>query len=122
MNITVFGAGSIGSLFAGRIAYSGFEVAVVGRNPHITEINKKGLRIIEDQEEILSHFPAATKFPPNIVNPDAIFVTTKAYDNKTVAHGLTGKIATDIPIFLLQNGHQDCDLGEVLKLIFDSCV
>ena len=77
MNIAVFGAGSIGSLFAGRIAYSGFEVAVVGRNPHVTEINNKGLRIIEDQEDILSHFPAATNFPPDVVNPDAIFVTKK---------------------------------------------
>ncbi|UCG00888.1 MAG: 2-dehydropantoate 2-reductase [Candidatus Heimdallarchaeota archaeon] len=104
MNIAVFGAGSIGSLFAGRIAYSGFEVAVVGRNPHVTEINKKGLRIIEDQEEILSHFPAATKFPPAIENPDAIFVTTKAYDNTAVTDGLIGKISDEIPIFLLQNG------------------
>ncbi|MFX0122841.1 MAG: ketopantoate reductase family protein [Candidatus Hodarchaeota archaeon] len=104
MNIAVFGAGSIGSLFAGRIAYSGFEVAVVGRNPHVTEINKKGLRIIEDQVEILSYFPAATEFPPDIVNPDAIFVTTKAYDNRAVADSLTGKISNEMPIFLLQNG------------------
>ena len=104
MNIAVFGAGSIGSLFAGRIAYSGFEVAVVGRNPHVTEINKRGLRFIEDQEEILSHFPAATKFPPDVVNPEAIFVTTKAYDNRTVANSLTGKISNEAPIFILQNG------------------
>lgn len=104
MNIAVFGAGSIGSLFAGRIAYSGFEVAVVGRNPHVTEINRKGLRIIEDREEILSHFPAATNFPPDVVNPDAIFVTTKAYDNRAVVNGLTGKITKEVPIFILQNG------------------
>jgi len=104
MNIAVFGAGSIGSLFAGRIAYSGFEVAVVGRNPHVTEINKKGLRIIEDQEEIVTHFPAATNFPPEGENPDAIFVTTKAYDNEVVAKGLSGQISNEIPIFILQNG------------------
>ncbi|MFX1517740.1 MAG: ketopantoate reductase family protein [Promethearchaeota archaeon] len=104
MNIAVFGAGSIGSLFAGRIAYSGFEVGVVGRNPHVTEINKKGLRIIEDQEEIVTRFPAATSFPPKSENPDAVFVTTKAYDNEAVARGLSGQIPSEVPIFILQNG------------------
>lgn len=104
MNIAIFGAGSIGSLFAGRIAYSGFDVAVVGRKPHVTEINKKGLKIIEDQEEIVTHFPAATNFPPDSEHPDAIFVTTKAYDNIAVADGLSGKISDEAPIFILQNG------------------
>jgi 2-dehydropantoate 2-reductase len=114
MNISVFGAGSIGSLFAGRIAYSGFDVAVVGRNPHVTEINKRGLRIIEDQEEIVSHFPAATNFPEG-EHPEAIFVTTKAYDNKTVADGISGKISNEVPIFILQNGMGN---EEVFRLEF----
>ncbi|MHA2248103.1 MAG: ketopantoate reductase family protein [Candidatus Hodarchaeales archaeon] len=104
MNITVFGAGSIGSLFAGRIAYSGFEVAVVGRTPHVTEINKRGLRIIEDQQEILSHFPAVENFQPEVVAPDAVFVTTKAYDNRAVANSIKGKLSDDTLIFVLQNG------------------
>ncbi len=92
MNITVFGAGSIGSLFAGRIAYSGFDVAVVGRKPHIAEINRKGLRIIENQNEFVSHFPAATDFQPDVITPEAVFVTTKAYDNTVVAKSMVGKL------------------------------
>lgn len=104
MNITVFGAGSIGSLFAGRMAYSGFDVAVVGRDPHITEINKRGLRIIEDSLEIMSQFPAVTDFQPEVVTPDAVLVTTKAYDNSTVAKSMMGKLTKETPIFVLQNG------------------
>ena len=104
MNITVFGAGSIGSLFAGRIAYSGFDVAVIGRNPHVTEINKKGLRIIEDQQEIWSHFPAVTNFQHEVATPDAVFVTTKAYDNRVVANTMIGKLSNKTSIFILQNG------------------
>lgn len=104
MIITVFGAGSIGSLFAGRIAYSGFDVAVIGRNPHVTEINKKGLRIIEDQQEIWSHFPAVTDFQHEVATPDAVFVTTKAYDNKVVANTMIGKLSNKTSIFILQNG------------------
>lgn len=104
MNITVFGAGSIGSLFAGRIAYSGFDVAVVGREPHIAEINRKGLLIIEDQNKFVSHFPAATDFQPDVITPEAVFVTTKAYDNNVVANSMVGKLTDQTPIFVMQNG------------------
>ncbi|MFX1285542.1 MAG: ketopantoate reductase family protein [Promethearchaeota archaeon] len=104
MNITVFGAGSIGSLFAGRIAYFGYDVSVIGRDPHVAEINKKGLRIIENQEELLSHFPAGTNFLPEVVTPDTVFITTKAYDNGVVANSMVGKIPKTTSIFVLQNG------------------
>ncbi|MFX0211138.1 MAG: ketopantoate reductase family protein [Candidatus Hodarchaeota archaeon] len=104
MNLAIFGAGSIGSLFAGRIAYSGFNISVVGRNPHVTEIRRKGLRIIENQQEIISHFPADTDFQPEIIKPNAVLITTKAYDNSIVAHTLAGKLTEKTPILILQNG------------------
>ena len=104
MNITVFGAGSIGSLFAGRIAHSGYDISVIGRNPHVMEINRKGLRILEQKQEILTHFNANTDFQPEITSSDAILVTTKAYDNAIVAESLAANITEDNPIFILQNG------------------
>lgn len=104
MNITVFGAGSIGSLFAGRIAHSGYEISVIGRNPHVMEINRKGLRILEQKQEILSHFQANTDFQHETTSKDAVLITTKAFDNRTVANSLVNRISEDNPIFILQNG------------------
>jgi 2-dehydropantoate 2-reductase len=104
VNITVFGAGSIGSLFAGRIAYSGYDISVIGRNPHVMEIKRKGLRIIEQQREILSHFQANTDLQPEVTTSDAILVTTKAYDNEIVTRSLAANITEGNPIFILQNG------------------
>jgi 2-dehydropantoate 2-reductase len=104
MNITVFGAGSIGSLFAGRMAYSGYKISVIGRDPHITEITRNGLRIIEHEQEILSHFPASTDLQQETITQTAIMVTTKAYDNTIVANSLRGKITEENPILILQNG------------------
>ncbi len=104
MPITVFGAGSIGSLFAGKIAYSGHSTSVIGRDPHISEINRHGLRIIEEYEEILTHLPADTVFPNEIVSSEAIFITTKAYSNPIVADSLHQKIRADVPLVVLQNG------------------
>lgn len=104
MNITVFGAGSIGSLFAGRIAHSGYEISVIGRDPHITEITRNGLRIIEQKQEILSHFQANTDFQHETTSKDAILITTKAFDNQIVAKSLENRISEDNPLFILQNG------------------
>jgi len=104
MNLSVFGAGSIGSLFAGRIAYSGFDVGVVGRNPHITKIREKGLTVIEDDANLVSFLPAETQFDPLSQQSDALLVTTKAYDNKNVANILANNISKDRPVFLIQNG------------------
>jgi len=104
MVITVFGAGSIGSLFAGKIAHSGYSTSVIGRDPHILEINRHGLRIIEEYEEILTHLPADTVFPSEIISSEVLFITTKAYSNPIVASSMYKKIRSDIPIFVLQNG------------------
>ncbi|NHJ01468.1 MAG: 2-dehydropantoate 2-reductase [Candidatus Heimdallarchaeota archaeon] len=104
MSIAIYGAGSIGSLFAGRMAYTGHNISVIGRTPHIDEINKFGLRIIENGNEFISHFPAKADFQPEVISPEAVLVTTKAYDNKNVAKTLKGQISPEVPIFIIQNG------------------
>lgn len=104
MHITIFGAGSIGSLFAGRLAYSGFDSSVVGRPPHVTEIRKRGLRVVNGESEILSHLPAHTHFQPEVTKLDALFITTKAYDNVKVARILQNQLKPGIPLVLIQNG------------------
>ena len=104
MNITVIGAGSIGSLFAGRIAYSGFDVGVIGRAPHVTKIREHGLTIIEQPEDLKSFFPAETHFLPSHQESDAICITAKAYSNEIIANTLANKIDKKTPLFLIQNG------------------
>ncbi len=104
MNISVIGAGSIGSLFAGRVAYSGFDVDVVGRKDHVNKIQEKGLTILEDESNIVSFLPANTEYNPTQQKSDALFVTTKAYDNHTVASSLSNRINKETPIFIIQNG------------------
>jgi len=104
MNLSVFGAGSIGSLFAGRIAYSGFKVGVIGRKPHVTKIIEKGLTVIEEEADLVSFLPAETKFNPKTKLSDAFLVTTKAYDNEIVATTLANNVSKETPVFLIQNG------------------
>ncbi|MFW9855675.1 MAG: ketopantoate reductase family protein [Candidatus Thorarchaeota archaeon] len=104
MQITIFGAGSIGSLFAGRLAFSGFDSSVIGRPRHIAEIRKSGLRVINGKSQILSHLPAHTHFQPDLIKPDVLFITTKAYDNAQVATILRRQLNPGVPLVLIQNG------------------
>ncbi|MFW9778847.1 MAG: ketopantoate reductase family protein [Candidatus Heimdallarchaeota archaeon] len=104
MQITIFGAGSIGSLFAGRMAFSGFDSSVIGRPRHVAEIRKSGLRVINGKSQILSHLPAHTHFQPGLIKPDVLFITTKAYDNFQVAEILQRQLKPGIPLVLIQNG------------------
>ena len=104
MNLSVFGAGSIGSLFAGRIAYSGFDVGVVGRKQHVAKIREKGLTVIEEENNLVSYLPAETQFNPQTKRSDAILITTKAYDNEIVANTLANNVSKETPVFIIQNG------------------
>ncbi|MHA2054752.1 MAG: ketopantoate reductase family protein [Candidatus Hodarchaeales archaeon] len=110
MNISVIGAGSIGSLFAGRMAYSGFDVDVVGRKPHVSKIQEDGLIIKGEIEQIKSFFPAYTKLDPSQYKSDALFITTKAYDNEIIAKILANRLKKQIPLFLIQNGMGNEDI------------
>ncbi len=44
MNIVIFGAGAIGSLFGGILAKNN-NVYLIGRKNHVKQIRKKGLRV-----------------------------------------------------------------------------
>ncbi len=43
MKILVYGAGAIGSIFAGKMAAAGFDVTILARNARYKELKEKGL-------------------------------------------------------------------------------
>ena len=47
--IAVFGAGVIGSLYAGRLAAAGYETAVVARGPRADQLRRDGIRIVDER-------------------------------------------------------------------------
>jgi 2-dehydropantoate 2-reductase len=83
MEICVFGAGSLGTLIGGVLARE-HSVTLVGREPHVSAIERDGLRISGAIEE--TTYPAAATVPPAAV--DLAVVTVKSFDTAGAATAL----------------------------------
>lgn len=94
MDICVFGAGSLGTLIGGVLAHE-HSVTLVGREPHVSAIERDGLRLTGAIEE--TTHPAATTTPPEAA--DLAVVTVKSFDTAEATEALA-----------------ECSLGGVLSL------
>jgi 2-dehydropantoate 2-reductase len=98
MRIVVFGAGSLGSLL-GALLDSAHDVVLVGRDPHVSAVRERGLRVTGVDSFEAS--PAATTDGTGL-DADLAIVTVKAYDTAAAAHDLaTGDVGAAVS---LQNG------------------
>jgi 2-dehydropantoate 2-reductase len=94
MDVCVFGAGSLGSLVGGLLARE-HDVTLVGRDPHVSTIRERGLRVQGAFEFVVE--PRARTDPPE--RADLAVVTVKAFDTPAAAATLA-----------------DCDLEACLSL------
>jgi len=96
VRIVIMGAGALGSLIGALLHLGGVEVTLVGRPPHITEVERKGLKISGKIEALL-------KIPTSLtpVDADLAILTVKSYDTRETAKSLRH---FDFPVLSLQNG------------------
>jgi len=110
MDVCIFGAGSLGSLLGGLLARA-HDVTLVGREPHVSVVNREGLRIGGAIDERVS--PGAHTGPP--AETELVVVTVKSFDTKAATRALES-VDCDA-VLSLQNGmgneetlaaHLDC--------------
>lgn len=103
MNIVIFGAGAIGSLFGALLAQKN-TVVLVGRQPHIISVQKKGLTITGKTTRTVT-MAAIESIKDLPVQADLILLTVKSYDTETASSQLSSCIISDEAMVLsLQNG------------------
>jgi len=102
MNIVVFGSGAIGSLFGALLAKQN-NVALVGRAPHITCIQQKGL-LINGKTRLKVSVPAVESIKDVSFSPDLILLTVKSYDTETASSQLSSLVDNQTMVVSLQNG------------------
>lgn len=102
MNILIFGAGAIGSLF-GALLSKRNNVLLIGRKSHINVIKKNGLEI-----KGLTNFNFKINAVSSVDNvtftPDLLILTVKSFDTKTAIKQAKEILNKDTTVLSLQNG------------------
>lgn len=115
MNIVIFGAGAIGSLFGALLSKSN-NVLLIGRKPHVTTIQKKGL-IIEGKTHLDVKILAESSVDNVSFSSDLLILTVKSYDTETAIKQAKKIINSDTKVLSLQNG---LDNIEKISKVVDS--
>lgn len=104
-NIVFFGAGSIGSLFAAKLAanHPELNVSLIARKDHVDAIGKYGLRIVGKSDIFVNvaAFESIDKLDSKI---DVIFLCVKNYQTKEAISQFKEFLSGDCVIVSLQNG------------------
>ncbi len=114
MNIVIFGAGAIGSLFGGLLSKM-HDVVLIGRSSHVNAVRKNGLKVIgKTQLNVKIH---AEELVNNVeIYPDLLILTVKAYDTESAMKQARKIIDDDTVVLSLQNG---LDNIEIMKKYVD---
>ena len=109
--ILIAGAGAIGSVTGAMLRRGGHEIAMLGREPHLDEIARNGLRVSGlFGEHLVEGFGLASD-PSRLDGPfDLILLTVKSYDTESMADRIEHLLAPDGLIVSMQNGIGNLDI------------
>jgi 2-dehydropantoate 2-reductase len=104
MRIAVFGTGSVGGYFGGRLAEAGEDVVFISRGDHLKAIQTDGLRVESSEGDFVIR-PAQSGDDPAAVGPvDVVLVTVKAWQVPQAAEAMRPLIGAETVVVPLQNG------------------
>ena len=101
--IAIIGAGAIGSVIGGMLAGSGHKITLIGRKPHINEINRSGLRIKGIWGDHTIHDLNAVTEPPHEFH-DIVILTVKSFDTASAAADAMPMVGENTVVLSIQNG------------------
>jgi 2-dehydropantoate 2-reductase len=107
MNIVIFGAGAIGSLF-GAILSKKNNVLLVGRKDHVSKIKKSGL-VIDGKTRLNVKIDAKHSVNDIDFSPDLLILTVKSYDTESAIIQACEIINKNTAVLSIQNGLDNID-------------
>ncbi|WP_457749373.1 ketopantoate reductase family protein [Sulfurimonas sp.] len=123
MKIAIVGLGGVGGYLAASFAKSGLDVTGFARGEHLQTIQKKGLKITEDEKEW--HAPLHVKHLDEAEGIyDVVMFCTKSYDLVSSCKALQNHINADSILLSFSNGVNN---GDVLRAccdarVLDACI
>jgi 2-dehydropantoate 2-reductase len=107
MNIVIFGAGAIGSLFGSLLSRNN-NVILISRKPHVRAIRKNGLTI-EDKTKLNVEIDAEESIDKIKTHTDLFILTVKSYDTENAIKEAGGIIDDNTIVLSVQNGLDNID-------------
>lgn len=115
MRIAVYGAGSVGGYFGGRLAEAGEEVVFIARGDHLKAIQNRGLKVESPKGDFLIQPAQATDDSAVVGQVDVILLGVKAWQVPKAASEIQPMVGENTFVVPLQNGvDAPYQLSEVL--------
>ncbi len=87
-----------------RLAQRDHEISLIARGPHLAAIRQGGLRLLQDNEEIVARNVAATDDIGELPVQDVVLLALKSHQIVSVLDKLPGIIGPETVMVTLQNG------------------
>jgi 2-dehydropantoate 2-reductase len=113
MNIVIFGAGAIGSLFGALLSKKN-AVTLIGRKMHIQTIRRNGLTI-DGKTQLNVKISASDTIDCITSPPDLLIITVKSYDTALAIRQAKKIIAKKTCVLSLQNGLDN--IGTITQVV-----
>ena len=115
MRIAIFGTGSVGGYFGGRLAQAGEDVIFIARGEHLNAMLTHGLRVDSINGDFAVQPVQATDDPSKTGEVDMVLVGVKAWQVFEAAEVMRPMIGPETFVLPLQNGLEaPAQLSEVL--------
>jgi len=115
MRIAIFGAGSVGGYFGGRLSQAGEDVVFIARGAHLNAMRTHGLRVESINGDFVLKRVQATDDPSKIGKVDMVLVGVKAWQVPEAAEAIQPMIGPETFVLPLQNGLEAPDqLSQVI--------
>ena len=104
MRIAIFGAGSVGGYFGGRLSQVGEDVVFIARGEHLNALRTRGLRVDSINGDFTVQPVQATDDPSKAGKVDVVLVCVKAWQVSEAAEAMRPMIGPQTFVLPLQNG------------------
>ena len=104
MRIAIFGSGSIGGYFGGRLSRAGEDVVFIARGEHLNAMLTQGLRVDSINGDFLLQPVQATDNPSKVGKVDMVLVGVKAWQVSEAAEAIRPMVGPETFVLPLQNG------------------
>ena len=104
MRIAIFGAGSVGGYFGGRLSQAGEDVVFIARGEHLNAMLTNGLQVDSINGDFTVKPVQATDDPSKIGKVDVVLVAVKAWQVTEAAEAMRPMLGPQTFILPMQNG------------------